>query len=128
MGSKHSSSGKNIDNKDKISKAVIEKKSDEKAENINLMQINNSSSYREMNSENSSDIMMIDTKESNTYSEEIANKLKLNQESKNLIRTIFHWKDQGNNVYITGNFSNWNQWFLMTKEPNQLFSLMLVNI
>jgi Glycogen recognition site of AMP-activated protein kinase len=31
------------------------------------------------------------------------------------IPTTFEWKEGGNIVYITGTFSNWSQWFMMTK-------------
>jgi hypothetical protein len=30
----------------------------------------------------------------------------------------FEWKDGGNQVYLTGSFSNWTQWFVMNKMDN----------
>jgi len=42
------------------------------------------------------------------------------------IPTVFEWKEGGNNVYITGSFSNWSQWFIMSK-INNTFELNLVN-
>lgn len=42
------------------------------------------------------------------------------------IPTAFEWKEGGNIVYITGTFSNWSQWFIMTKINNK-FELNLVN-
>lgn len=41
------------------------------------------------------------------------------------IGTHFNWKEGGNVVYVTGNFSNWTQWFIMNKEGNN-FELTLV--
>ena len=86
----------------------------------------NTSSYTGIKSEVSSDIMMKDTKESNksiSASEEATMEKKIEIEKK--IKTRFYWKEGGNTVYITGNFSNWSQWFLMNKEDNK-FSLVLV--
>lgn len=42
------------------------------------------------------------------------------------IPTMFEWKEGGNIVYITGTFSNWSQWFIMTKTNNK-FELSLVS-
>jgi hypothetical protein len=38
------------------------------------------------------------------------------------VMTTFKWKEGGNLVYVTGSFSNWTQWFLMSrseKNPNE---------
>ncbi len=43
------------------------------------------------------------------------------------IPTAFEWKEGGNSVYITGTFSNWSQWFMMSKINNK-FELNLVNL
>ena len=37
----------------------------------------------------------------------------------------FEWDGGGNNVYVTGNFCNWKQFFLMKKEENGKFFLNL---
>ena len=37
----------------------------------------------------------------------------------------FEWDNGGNNVYVTGNFCNWKQFFLMKKEENGKFILNL---
>ena len=37
----------------------------------------------------------------------------------------FEWDGGGNNVYVTGNFCNWKQFFLMKKEENGKFILNL---
>lgn len=42
------------------------------------------------------------------------------------IPTVFEWREGGNIVYITGSFSNWSQWFIMTKSNNR-FEISLVN-
>ncbi len=39
--------------------------------------------------------------------------------------TTFEWKEGGSIVYITGSFSNWSQWFIMTRINNK-FELVLV--
>ena len=41
------------------------------------------------------------------------------------IPTVFEWREGGNIVYITGSFSNWSQWFIMTKINNK-FEICLV--
>lgn len=43
------------------------------------------------------------------------------------IPTAFEWREGGNIVYITGSFSNWSQWFIMTKINNK-FEISLVLI
>ncbi len=129
MGSKHSSSGKKQNNEIKITKGILEKKSEKKTDMFSYLQYNNTSSYAGIRSEVSSDIMMKDTKESYksmTNSEEVIEKKAKEDYSEKKIKTVFYWRDGGNTLYITGNFSNWNQWFLMNKEDNGLFSLILV--
>jgi hypothetical protein len=43
------------------------------------------------------------------------------------VQTLFEWKDGGKNVYLTGNFCNWNQKFLMTPSPlGNKFEICLV--
>lgn len=131
MGSKHSSSGKKQNNEIKITKGILDKKSEKKTDMLSFLQYNNSSSYAGIKSEVSSDIMMKETKESfksMTNSEEVIEKKTKDEYVDRKIKTSFYWRYGGNTVYITGNFSNWNQWFLMNKEENGLFSLVLVNI
>jgi hypothetical protein len=45
------------------------------------------------------------------------------------IPTKFEWKEGGNIVYVTGSFSNWQQWFIMNKniEHNNIFDIILVH-
>lgn len=127
MGSKHSSSGNGQNNEIKINKGILDRKSEKKADIFSYLQYN-SSSYAGIKSELSSDIMMKDTKESyksNTNSEEKLEKKKDDYVDRK-IKSVFYWRNGGKTVYITGNFSNWNQWFLMNKEENGIFSLILV--
>jgi hypothetical protein len=130
MGSKHSSSEKKQNNEIKITKGILDnKKSEKKTDMFSYLQYN-TSSYAGIKSEISSDIMMKETKESiksNTDSQEKIEKKTKDDYVENKIKTVFYWRDEGKTVYITGNFSNWNQWFLLNKEENGLFSLILVN-
>ena len=41
------------------------------------------------------------------------------------IPVTFEWDKGGNNVYVTGNFCNWNQFFLMKKDKKGKFNLKL---
>ena len=41
------------------------------------------------------------------------------------IPVSFEWESGGNNVYLTGNFCNWNQFFLMEKNANGKHTLIL---
>ncbi len=37
----------------------------------------------------------------------------------NLVNTPFLWKEEGNEVFLTGSFANWNHRFLMKKSGNE---------
>ena len=41
------------------------------------------------------------------------------------VNTVFEWDEGGKNVYVTGSFCNWKQFFIMTKNENGIFSLTL---
>ena len=43
----------------------------------------------------------------------------------NKIPTMFEWSFKGNNVYLTGSFCNWKEFFLMKKDENGIFRLVL---
>ena len=49
----------------------------------------------------------------------------INTEKKIMIPVTFEWDKGGNNVYLTGSFCNWKQFFLMKKEKNGKFILNL---
>ena len=46
-------------------------------------------------------------------------------EKKIRIPVTFEWDKGGNNVYVTGNFCNWNQFFLMKKDKDGKVNLKL---
>ena len=46
-------------------------------------------------------------------------------EKKIRIPVTIEWDKGGNNVYVTGNFCNWNQFFLMKKDKKGKFNLKL---
>jgi hypothetical protein len=59
-------------------------------------------------------------------------KKQMNEEHKNSQRntdykvpTMFEWSSKGNSVYLTGSFCNWKQFFLMKKDENGIFRLIL---
>jgi hypothetical protein len=59
-------------------------------------------------------------------------KKQMNEEHKNSQRntdykvpTMFEWSFKGNSVYLTGSFCNWKQFFLMKKDENGIFRLIL---
>ncbi len=131
MGSKHCSNGNKLINEIKITNGTFNKKSEMKIDMFGDREYNNTSSYTGPKSEVSSDIMMKETKESFkslTNSEEVREKKDIDGYADKKIKTVFYWRCGGKIVYITGNFSNWNQWFLMNKDENGFFSLVLVNI
>jgi hypothetical protein len=43
------------------------------------------------------------------------------QDDNSKILFVFEWKDKGNNVEMTGDFVNWNQYFKMNKDENNIF-------
>ena len=59
-------------------------------------------------------------------------KKRINEEHKNnqnnfdyKVPTMFEWSFNGNSVYLTGSFCNWKQFFLMKKDENGIFRLIL---
>ena len=88
----------------------------------------NFSYYYGFKSKNSEDDF--DTKEENkNYLEDETivqkDELNTNTELKIMIPVTFEWDKGGNNVYLTGSFCNWKQFFLMKKEKNGKFILNL---
>lgn len=125
MGSNSSSSSKKKENQ--IIRVNFDRKSEKKNDLFSLFQIN-TSSYTGIKSDISSQINVKENKESfksMTLSEEIVEKKLEYQITDQKIKTTFYWKEPGNTVYITGNFSNWSQWFLMNKKGKE-YSLILV--
>lgn len=58
-------------------------------------------------------------------SDQIKEESNLISEKQDLIPTTFEWDNPGTNVYVTGTFCNWKQYFLMKKNPQGLFVLTL---
>lgn len=46
-------------------------------------------------------------------------------ENKKLVPTTFEWDEGGRNIYVTGNFCQWKQFFLMKKESENHYYLTL---
>ena len=51
--------------------------------------------------------------------------LEKEKEEKNTVPVIFRWDEGGNNVYVTGSFCNWGQFFLMKKNSEGVYELKL---
>ena len=80
---------------------------------------NNFSEFQLNTSYASSDLYSI--KSSSSKIEENINK----KSEKNKSRVTFEWTSGGNSVYLSGSFCNWNQLFLMRKNPEGKFILKL---
>ena len=52
-------------------------------------------------------------------------KINLNNKNNYKIPTMFEWSFKGNSVYLTGSFCNWKEFFLMKKDENGIFRLIL---
>ena len=50
---------------------------------------------------------------------------KINSIKNNRVPTMFEWSFKGNSVYLTGSFCNWKEFFLMKKDENGKFRLIL---
>jgi hypothetical protein len=83
---------------------IISNKSDNEEEEKNIEDINNDIFEEKENKKPKSNILGVET-------------LKF--------PVTFEWDNGGNNVYVTGNFCNWKQFFLMKKGENGKFILNL---
>lgn len=45
----------------------------------------------------------------------------VNSTQKDFVEITFVWKEPGNDVFITGSFANWKQWFMLEKQENGIF-------
>ena len=84
---------------------------------------NNYSEFQFNTSYISSDIYSI--KSSSSKEEENVNKKIQEEKNNNKSQIIFEWTGGGNSVYLSGNFCNWNQLFLMQKNVEGKFVLKL---
>ena len=60
--------------------------------------------------------------DSDLYSTNVKNNSKIET---NKVPVTFEWESGGNSVYLSGNFCNWEQYFLMEKQPNGKHTLTL---
>ena len=83
--------------------------------------------YGFKSSKSEDDCSIIDENKINANNEEISQQLEINANKEKTIKiqVFFEWDQGGNNVYVTGNFCKWNQYFLMKKEKNGIFNLTL---
>lgn len=64
-------------------------------------------------------------KEEIDYSGEKKIKEHITSSQINKVPVLFEWDQGGNSVYVTGNFCNWKQFFLMEKNSNGIYTLTL---
>jgi hypothetical protein len=110
---------------DELGKKRVPNFLNDKKEGSGIIIRDSLSSYKGVKTETCSDgsnVIMKDTTESST----IINNGEKNEVKDNKVQTIFEWKEGGNSVYVTGTFSNWNQWFLMNRINNN-FEITLVS-
>jgi hypothetical protein len=107
MGNQHSSheEAKNQDNKEKVISPI---KNLNQTETSPIALIKDNSSYKGIKTDTITKDDQSDSKETNINTSNTSP-----QEMK--APTIFEWKDGGSVAYVTGSFSNWTQWFVMTK-------------
>ena len=120
MGSQNSSS--NSVNKQNINKKGKDKKIETNTlENHSNNYLNDSSSYKGVNTETTSVNEMSGTSSISDKGNEVEN---ITNDLK--IPTLFQWKEEGNNIIITGSFCGWNRHFPMKKnEKNNIYELLL---
>ncbi len=128
MGNQQNSS--NPDRKREMRDLVIETKSNEKPKSEFHIDSNldTNSSYKGLKTSanfSSNDINNDVKTEQTTDCQTLPDKI----DTKDIkIQTSFEWQEGGNIVYITGSFSNWTQWFVMTKNNNKFeISLVIIN-
>lgn len=109
----------------------ISSNTDKKTQNVNAKTDEgggyykeNNSSYKGMKTDSTDNPNTNNGTKSETQSTIVTNELKDPQDLK--VPTQFEWKEGGKIVYVTGNFSNWSQWFMMSKNiTNNYFELTL---
>ena len=82
---------------------------------------NNFSEFQLNTSYASSDLYSIKSSSSKVEEKKIPSE----KNEKNKSRVTFEWTGGGNSVYLSGSFCNWNQLFLMRKNPEGKFILKL---
>lgn len=123
MGNQQNSS--NTDRKREKKDLLIDTKNNNNNSNFQISNPDTNSSYRGVKTSancSANDLDKDGKAEQTTDCQTIPDKIDLRNIK---IPTAFEWKEGGNVVYITGSFSNWSQWFIMTKINNK-FELNLV--
>ena len=118
-----------IKNKKKSPKKKVKKKRKKSSSNSSFSSLSESSSesYIELNEK----ILKEKNDEDKLNLEDIKeiNNIQTNQnnnENKKEIRTEFYWDEGGNNIYITGSFCDWKEFFLMEKKEKGVYNKVLM--
>ena len=118
-----------IKNKKKSPKKKVKKKRKKSSSNSSFSSLSESSSesYIELNEK----ILKEKNDEDKLNLEDIKeiNNIQTNQnnnENIKEIRTEFYWDEGGNNIYITGSFCDWKEFFLMEKKEKGVFNKVLM--
>ena len=121
-----------IKNKKKSPKKKVKKKRKKSSSNSSFSSLSESSSesYIELNEK----ILKEKNDEDKLNLEDIKkiNNIQTNQNGTNNnsnikeIRTEFYWDEGGNNIYITGSFCDWKEFFLMEKKEKGVFNKVLM--
>ena len=118
-----------IKNKKKSTKKKVKKKRKKSSSNSSFSSLSESSSesYIELNEK----ILKEKNDEDKLNLEDIKeiNNIQTNQnnnENKKEIRTEFYWDEGGNNIYITGSFCDWKEFFLMEKKEKGVYNKVLM--
>ena len=118
-----------IKNKKKSPKKKVKKKRKKSSSNSSFSSLSESSSesYIELNEKilkekNDEDKLNLeDIKEINNIQTNQNNNSNINE-----IRTEFYWDEGGNNIYITGSFCDWKEFFLMEKKEKGVYNKVLM--
>ena len=118
-----------IKNKKKSQKKKVKKKRKKSSSNSSFSSLSESSSesYIELNEKilkgkNDEDKLNLeDIKEINNIQTNQNNNSNIKE-----IRTEFYWDEGGNNIYITGSFCDWKEFFLMEKKEKGVYNKVLM--
>ena len=118
-----------IKNKKKSPKKKVKKKRKKSSSNSSFSSLSESSSesYIELNEK----ILKEKNDEDKLNLEDIKeiNNIQTNQNNNSNIkeiRTEFYWDEGGNNIYITGSFCDWKEFFLMEKKEKGVYNKVLM--
>ena len=120
MGSQNSSSN-SLNKKNPTNKGKNKKIETNSIDNNSNNYLNNSSLYKGINTETTSVNEMSGSSSISDKGNEIEN---ITNDIK--IPTLFQWKENGNNIIITGSFCGWNRQFSMVKNKNNNYYELLL--